>query len=74
MSCPNLIVQETNRAYYRDWYDKFVEPKLDIRDGYLHATQEHLNTIARKLNTRPRKTLEFATPAETLNACVASTG
>ncbi len=37
-------------------------------------SQEHLDTIARKLNTRPRKTLEFATPAETFNACVASTG
>ena len=37
-------------------------------------SQEHLDKIARKLNTRPRKTLEFATPAETLNACVASTG
>jgi IS30 family transposase len=37
-------------------------------------SQEHLNEIARKLNTRPRETLEFATPAETLNACVASTG
>ncbi len=37
-------------------------------------SQEHLDKIARKLNTRPRKTLEFATPAETLNAGVASTG
>jgi galactonate dehydratase len=40
MSCPNVIVQETNRAYYRGWYDKFVEPNLDIRDGYLYATEE----------------------------------
>lgn len=40
MSCPNIIVQETNRAYYRGWYDKFVEPNLDIRDGYLHASEE----------------------------------
>ena len=37
-------------------------------------SQEHLDKIARKLNTRPRKTLEFATPAEPLNAGVASTG
>ncbi len=37
-------------------------------------SQEHLDRIARKLNERPRETLEFATPAETLNACVASTG
>ncbi len=37
-------------------------------------SQEHLDMIARKLNGRPRKTLEFANPAETLNARVASTG
>ena len=37
-------------------------------------SQEHLDMIARKLNGRPRETLEFANPAETLNAGVASTG
>ena len=37
-------------------------------------SQAHLNKIARRLNERPRKTLEFETPAERFNACVASTG
>ena len=36
-------------------------------------SQAHLNKVARKLNERPRKTLEFETPAETFNACVALT-
>ena len=35
MSVPNLLMQETNRAYYKGWYDKFVEPNIVIRDGYL---------------------------------------
>ena len=37
-------------------------------------SQGALNKIARQLNERPRKTLQFETPAERFNACVASTG
>jgi IS30 family transposase len=36
--------------------------------------QAKLNAVARQLNERPRKTLEFESPAERFNACVASTG
>ena len=36
-------------------------------------SQEHLDKIARRLNGRPRKTLEFETPAARFDACVAST-
>ena len=37
-------------------------------------SQAKLNAVARQLNERPRKTLEFETPAERFNACVASIG
>jgi IS30 family transposase len=37
-------------------------------------SQTKLNAVARQLNERPRKTLEFETPAERFSACVASTG
>ena len=37
-------------------------------------SQAKLSAVARQLNARPRKTLNFATPAERFNQCVASTG
>ena len=39
-----------------------------------HYTQRQLDGIARKLNTRPRHTLHWKTPAEVLAATVALTG
>lgn len=41
-------------------------------DIALHS-QAKLNAVARQLNERPRKTLEYETPAERFNACVALT-
>jgi IS30 family transposase len=35
-------------------------------------SQAKLNAVARQLNERPRKTLEYETPADRFNACVAS--
>ena len=42
-------------------------------DLSMHS-QSKLNAIARRLNERPRKTLNFETPADRFNACVALAG
>jgi IS30 family transposase len=36
--------------------------------------QNRLNAVARQLNERPREKLNFETPAERFNQCVASIG
>jgi len=46
-------------------------PKGTRLDGY---TQAQLDAVARRLNTRPRQTLDFRTPAEVLHEAVALTG
>jgi IS30 family transposase len=43
---------------------------MDLSD----VSQAKLNAIARRLNERPRKTLNFKTPAERINQCVAPIG
>jgi IS30 family transposase len=43
---------------------------MDLSD----VSQAKLNAVARQLNERPRKTLNYETPAERFDQCVASTG
>jgi IS30 family transposase len=57
--------ENTNRLL-RQYFPKGID-----LSGY---SQAQLNKVARELNEPPRKTLDFETPAERFNACVASTG
>jgi len=39
MSAPNAMLQEHVPSFYQGWYGEFVDPNLDIRDGFLYAPQ-----------------------------------
>lgn len=49
---------------------QYLPKGIDVSE----LSQAKLNTIARQLNERPRKTLGFQTPAEMFSQCVALTG
>ena len=40
---------------------------------YRGLAKRKLSAVARQLNERPRKTLQYQTPAEKFDACVAAT-
>ncbi len=56
---------ENTNGLLRQYFPK----GMDLSDVH----QNRLNAVARQLNERPRKTLNFRTPAECFNQCVAST-
>jgi IS30 family transposase len=56
---------ENTNGLLRQYFPK----GMDLGD----VNQNKLNAVARSLNERPRKTLDFRTPAERFCHCVAST-
>jgi IS30 family transposase len=57
---------ENTNGLLRQYFPK----GMDLTDVH----QNRLNAVARQLNERPRKTLDYRTPAERFSQCVASTG
>jgi IS30 family transposase len=73
------------RVYFCDPYSPWQRGTNENTNGLLRqyfprtrdlaeVSQRELNRVADRLNTRPRKTLGFQTPADRLAAIVASTG
>jgi galactonate dehydratase len=34
-NCPNVMIMETVRAFYRGYYDEIITPNVDVHDGHL---------------------------------------
>jgi L-alanine-DL-glutamate epimerase-like enolase superfamily enzyme len=62
-SCPNTMVMESVRAFYRGYYDQIVETNLDVREGYIHfPTTPGIGTRLRpQVRERADATLQVST-------------
>ena len=63
--CPGLTAEKLE-AGLRQHFPK----GMDLSNVH----QNRLNAVARQLKERPRETLQFFSPAQKFNECIASTG
>ena len=75
---PRIYYTESQKALMWDRWQKGESlqqiAQLFDRTDLSAYSQAKLNAVARKLNDRPRKTLNHETPAERFSQSVASTG
>ena len=69
-----VLTHQTANAALADADAKFVQLLGHARSAVSVYTQHDLDQVALRLNTRPRKTLGFQTPADTFERAVALTG
>ena len=69
-----LATAESLAARHEREHQRLAAPVLPERHGLSVYTQADLDAVALRLNTRPRRTLAYATLADRLVAAVASTG
>lgn len=69
MSAPNAMIMEHQREMWAGWYGTFVDPNIDIRDGYMHAPENPgIGTRLRpEVRERPDAIVQVSdTPGESL--------
>ncbi|MBI4219729.1 MAG: mandelate racemase/muconate lactonizing enzyme family protein [Chloroflexi bacterium] len=69
MSAPNAMIMEHQREMWSGWYGKFVDPNIDIRDGWMYAPERPgIGTRLRpEVRDRPDAIVQVSdTPGESL--------
>lgn len=66
-------LQQGSKAFLTGFLTNLLNPKAMLYFGSI-LSQEKLNAVARRLNERPRKTLNYETSAQRFSQLVAYTG